>query len=185
MRYSTLSQINADNVKNLKRAWVFRTGHTSGTFETTPLVLDSVMYITAPNGVYAIDAVTGKEIWKYTPVGPNGNALGASTRGVQYWPGSGGLAPRLFTRTANGLTALAMKTGEPVSTFGENGVVPNTGTSTSPPSIYRDVVMIQDNGPNIQAYDARTGRKLWQTESSRSPAIPTTRPGSTTAGRRR
>jgi glucose dehydrogenase len=172
MRYSTLSQINADNVKTLKRAWVFRTGHTSGTFETTPLVLDSVMYITAPNGVYAIDAVTGKEIWKYAPVGPNGSVLGASTRGVQYWPGSGGLAPRLFTRTANGLTALAMKTGEPVSTFGENGVVPNTGTSTSPPSIYRDVVMIQDNGPNIQAYDARTGGKLWQTELIAQPGDP-------------
>ena len=65
-----------------------------------------------------------------------------------------------------------MKTGEPVSTFGENGIVPNTGTSTSPPSIYRDVVMIQDNGPNIQAYDARTGRKLWQTELIAQPGDP-------------
>ena len=82
-RYSTLSQINVDNVRTLRRAWVFRTGHTSGTFETTPLVIDGVMYITAPNGVFAIDAVTGKEIWKYAPVGPNGNALGASTRGVE------------------------------------------------------------------------------------------------------
>ena len=151
MRYSTLAQVNPDNVKTLKRAWVFKTGHTAGTFETTPLVIDSVVYITAPNGVFALDAVTGKEIWRYAPVGPDGNALGASTRGVQYWPGSGGLAPRLFTRTANGLTALAMATGEPVSSFGENGIVPNTGTSTSPPSIFRDVVMIQDNGPNVQA----------------------------------
>ncbi len=171
-RYSTLSQINVDNVRALKRAWVFRTGHTAGTFETTPLVIDGVMYITAPNGVFAIDAVTGREIWKSAPVGPNGNALGASTRGVEFWPGSGGLAPRLFTRTSNGLTALGMKTGEPVSTFGENGSVPNTGTSTSPPSIYRDVVMIQDNGPNIQAYDARTGRKLWQTELVAQPGDP-------------
>jgi quinoprotein glucose dehydrogenase len=172
MRYSTLSQINAGNVSRLRRAWVFRTGHTAGTFETTPLVVDGVMYITAPNGVYALDAATGQEIWKYAPVGPGGNALGASTRGVQHWPGRGGLAPRLFTRTARGLTALAMKTGEPVATFGDNGVVPDTGTSTSPPSIYRDVVMIQDNGPNIQAYDARTGAKLWQTELIAQPGDP-------------
>ena len=44
--------------------------------------------------------------------------------------------------------------------------------STSPPSIYRDVVMIQDNGPNVQAYDARTGSKLWQTELIAQPGDP-------------
>ena len=98
-RYSTLSQINAENVRNLRRAWVFRTGHTSGTFETTPLVIDGVMYITAPNGVFAIDGVSGKEIWRYAPVGANGTAVGASTRGVQYlaraaavWPRASSLA---------------------------------------------------------------------------------------------
>lgn len=172
MRYSTLSQINAGNVTSLKRAWVFKTGHTQGTFETTPLVIDSVMYLTSPSGVHALDAVTGQEIWRYAPTTPDGVVLGPSTRGVQFWPGGGGLGPRLFTRTVNGLTALDMKTGVPVATFGVNGVVLDSGTSTSPPSIFRDVVMIQDTGPNIQGFDARTGRKLWQTELIAQPGDP-------------
>ena len=172
MRFSTLSQINLDNVKTLKRAWTFHTGHTGGTFETTPLIIDGILYFTAPNGIYALDAATGTEVWKHAPTGPNGSVATPSTRGVEYWPGSGGVAPRLFTRTSNGLTALDLKTGTPVMGFGDNGVVPNSGTSTSPPSIFRDVVMIQDNGPNIQGYDARTGRQVWQTELIAQPGDP-------------
>ena len=64
-RYSTLTQINASNVQNLKRAWTFHTG--SGRFASAPMVVDGVMYFSAPNGVYAIDGVTGKQIWKYRP----------------------------------------------------------------------------------------------------------------------
>src|SRR5690349_21648933 len=54
-RYSTLTQINPTNVKTLQRAWTFRTG--AGRFASAPMVIDSVMYFSAPNGVYAIDAV--------------------------------------------------------------------------------------------------------------------------------
>ena len=53
------------NVSNLKRAWTFKTG--SGRFASSPMVVDSVMYFSAPNGVYAIDAVTGVQLWKYAP----------------------------------------------------------------------------------------------------------------------
>src|SRR5437879_5981224 len=64
-RYSTLPQISTSNVKSLKRAWTLHTG--SGRFASAPMVVDSVMYFSAPNGVYAIDAVTGHQIWKYAP----------------------------------------------------------------------------------------------------------------------
>src|SRR5687768_3867392 len=64
-RFSTLNQINVSNVSNLKRAWTFKTG--SGRFASSPMVVDSVMYFSAPNGVYAIDAVTGVQLWKYAP----------------------------------------------------------------------------------------------------------------------
>src|ERR1041384_2522489 len=64
-KYSTLTQINTGNVKNLKRAWTFHTGDKSGFFESTPLVIDSVMYFSAQNGFYAIDAVTGRQVWKF------------------------------------------------------------------------------------------------------------------------
>src|SRR6187455_3870957 len=64
-KFSTLTQINADNVKNLTRAWTFHTGDTSGFFESGLLVIDGVMYFSAQNGVYALDAATGQQIWKY------------------------------------------------------------------------------------------------------------------------
>src|SRR6266545_2922917 len=66
-RFSTLTQINVANVATLKRAWTFHTG--SGRFASSPMVVDSVMYFSAPNGVHAVDAVTGKQIWKYAPAG--------------------------------------------------------------------------------------------------------------------
>ena len=101
-RFSTLTQVNAGNVKNLTRAWTFHTGHTAGTFESTPLVIDSVLYFNASNGVFALDAVTGQQIWKYEAEGP-------STRGPEYWPGGGGYTPRLFTTTSAGLVALDLE----------------------------------------------------------------------------
>src|SRR4051812_43630368 len=64
-RFSTLTQTNTDNVATLQRAWTFHTG--SGRFAMSPMVVDSVMYFSAPNGVYAVDAVTGQQIWKYAP----------------------------------------------------------------------------------------------------------------------
>ena len=63
-RYSTLSQISTSNIATLKRAWTFHTGDKSGFFESTPIVVDSVMYFAAGNGFYAFDAVTGAQIWK-------------------------------------------------------------------------------------------------------------------------
>src|SRR5215470_16753420 len=67
-RFSTLTQISTSNVHNLTRAWTFHTG--SGRFAYPPMVVNSVMYFSAPNGVFAIDAVTGQEIWKYPPAEP-------------------------------------------------------------------------------------------------------------------
>ncbi len=164
-RFSTLTQVNAGNVKNLTRAWTFHTGHTAGTFESTPLVIDSVLYFNASNGVFALDAVTGQQIWKYETEGP-------STRGPEYWPGGGGYTPRLFTTTSAGLVALDLKTGKPVTEFGINGIVANAGRSSSPPSIYRNLVITQDNGPNVQAWDTITGEPAWKTELIAQPGDP-------------
>ena len=75
-RYSTLSQINTSNVHQLERAWTFHTE--SGRSASAPMVVDSVMYFSAPNGVYALDAVTGEQIWKYAPPPPE-EATGETT----------------------------------------------------------------------------------------------------------
>src|SRR5215471_2784443 len=64
-KYSALDQINTTNVSTLKRAWTFHTGDKSGFFESTPLVVNSVMYFSAQNGFYAVDAVTGQQLWKH------------------------------------------------------------------------------------------------------------------------
>jgi len=56
-KFSTLNQINTDNVKNLKRAWTFHTGDDSGFFESGLIVIDGVMYFSAQNGVFALDAL--------------------------------------------------------------------------------------------------------------------------------
>jgi glucose dehydrogenase len=96
-RYSTLTQINATNVTRLRRAWTFKTG--SGRFAGSPMVVDGVMFFSAPNGVFAIDATTGKEIWRYTPAGgvldplPAGGGRGAG-RGVVEAEGDGAAAAR-------------------------------------------------------------------------------------------
>src|SRR5262245_20057888 len=64
-RFSSLTQINTSNVQTLKRAWTFHTG--SGRFASAPMVIDGVLYFSAPNGVYAIDGVTGEQLWKFAP----------------------------------------------------------------------------------------------------------------------
>jgi len=67
-RFSKLSQINTDNVKNLQPAWTFSTGVLRG-HEGGPLVVDGVIYIHTPfpNTVYALDPKTHSVIWEYTP----------------------------------------------------------------------------------------------------------------------
>ena len=64
-KYSTLDQINTSNVQKLQRVWTFHTGDKSGFFESTPLVVDGTMYVSAQNGVFALDPVTGAQQWKF------------------------------------------------------------------------------------------------------------------------
>ena len=73
-RYSTLKQINAGNVQKLERAWTFHTGE-SAAMEATPLVINSVVYLAANNGIYAIDGSTGQQIWKYAVAHPTNRGV--------------------------------------------------------------------------------------------------------------
>src|SRR5438105_8577651 len=94
-RYSRLSQINTQNVKNLHVKWLFQGRHPEK-FETTPLVVDGVMYLTRPeNDVYAIDAETGRVMWTYSHKNPERtfNCCGKVNRGLAI------LGNRLFMAT--------------------------------------------------------------------------------------
>src|SRR5271157_1792139 len=65
-RYSALDQINTNNVKALTPAWIFQTGDYADNLQATPIVQNGVTYlITARARVFALDAVTGREIWNY------------------------------------------------------------------------------------------------------------------------
>ena len=63
MRYSSLRQINTGNVERLQPAWTFRTGKPGS--EAVPVVIGGVMYVTAPDGVYALVPETGELLWKF------------------------------------------------------------------------------------------------------------------------
>ncbi len=65
VRHRALDQINTGNIRDLRLDWVFQTGQT-GAFETVPLVVDGVMYLTAPEGyAFAVDAASGRQLWTY------------------------------------------------------------------------------------------------------------------------
>ena len=194
-RYSTLTDINRDTVNNLQLAWEWKTGEKPiqernvrpGAFETTPLMIDGVLYLTTPyNRVVALDAETGREIWVYDPKayeeqGQALNGVGYVHRGVAAWRGGGEL--RLFMVSHYRLICLDAKSGRPVRQFGDNGIVDLSQglaweidkkdyTNTSPPVVYRNLVILSNsvddrvihrNDPpgDVRAYDTRTGKRVW------------------------
>jgi glucose dehydrogenase len=165
-KFSTLTQINVDNVKNLKRAWTFHTGDTSGFFESGLIVIDGVMYFSAPNGVYALEATTGQQIWKY-------ETTGTARRGPHYWPGGNGVGPRIFSQTDKGMAAIDPKTGTIITSFGEKGFV--TGLRmTSPPVSYKNTLVTQGGNSTVKAWDAVTGEMRWVLNLKAQPGDPNT-----------
>ena len=174
-RYSPLADIDVRNVARLKVAWSYRPAESGGraSAETVPIVVAGRMYLTAGNRVVALEPETGKEIWRYEVAG------GApSQRGVAYWPGAKGLGPRVLFTTRNVLLALDAVTGKPVSDFGVNGEADMTVGYGGVPTIYRDIVMVgAQTGEYLptgapgdsRAFDARTGKKLWEFHSVPRP----------------
>ncbi len=130
-----------------------------------PIVVDGIVYLPLGNAVVALDGVSGKELWRHKVTD------GLVRRAVSYWPGDGVIGPRIFYSTGSKLVALDPRSGELDSSYGEGGSSEIDGTPYAyPPSIYGNVMVIgaqtqEDSiGPSgdSRAYDARTGKKLWQ-----------------------
>jgi quinoprotein glucose dehydrogenase len=153
-KYSTLDQINTGNVKTLVPAWTFHTGDKSGFFESTPLVINGTLYVSAQNGVFALDPQSGAQQWKF-------ETDGATRRGLAYWPGEGSASGRLLISSDTKLLALDAKTGRMVPEFGQGGFVDMGVTMESPPSVYKNVLITPGGTPVIRAWNARTGALLW------------------------
>ena len=164
-KYSTLDQINTTNVHRLERAWTFNTGDKTGFFESTPLVIDGMMYLSAQNGVFALDPVSGRQLWKF-------ETSGATRRGVSYWAGDAKSPGHLLVSSQSRLLALDPKTGRLIKGFGEGGFVEMGAQMQSPASIYRDVLIAPQSTPVIRAWNARTGAPLWTFHLIAQPGDP-------------
>ena len=152
-RYSTLSQITTTNVTNLKRAWTFHTGDKSGFFESTPLVIDSVMYFArgqagSTPSTRSRDSRSGRS----TPPG-------TTRRGVSYWPGDATHRPaRSSRRPEPSSSRSTRRPASPSESFGEDGTVELDDSMNSPAAIYKDLAIV----PGEQAVDPRVEHAHWQ-----------------------
>ena len=114
MHYSPLAQINRNNAKKLAVAWMFDTGEQGG-LQTSPIIVGDVLYgITPTQKIFALDAATGKLLWKFDP-GINGTQ---PDRGLAYW--SSGKDKRILAGVMNFVYALDATTGKPIPAFGQN-----------------------------------------------------------------
>lgn len=173
--YSTLSQINRSNVARLENAWQFDTGETGG-LQTSPLIVGRVLYAYTPTQkVIALDAATGKLLWKFD----SGIVGHQPDRGLAYW--TDGTSARLLAGVMNFLYALDPATGKPIESFAEHGRIDlrkglgaddytqQAVAMTTPGVIYKDTIIVgfrtSETPPaprgDIRAYDVRTGKLRW------------------------
>jgi quinoprotein glucose dehydrogenase len=179
--FSSLRQITRENVGKLEVAWTYDTGDVfdGSEMQCNPIVIGGVMYGTSPKmRVFALDAATGKERWRFDP-NEGQRVLGKPrNRGVTYWAGGG--EERLYFGFKNWLYALDARTGLPVKSFGEAGRIDlreglgreakdlSVGLTT-PGVVYKDLLIVgsivSETLPaapgHIRAYDLRTGGQRW------------------------
>src|ERR1700742_4126339 len=181
-RYSELDQINTGNVAQLKTAWVFQcgavglqAGATTYAFECAPIVVDGVMFITGWDGwCWALDAVTGQELWRYRHAIPFDVSLccGNVNRGVAVAHG------KVFYVTQNAhLAALEATNGKPVwdQVYGD---VRAGESATVAPLIVKDMVIVGSSGGefgvrgHLDAFKLETGERVWRCYMIPKPGEP-------------
>ncbi len=176
-RHSPLTQITPENVARLVPQWTFQTDISGSRFETTPLLRDNVLYATGPlNLAWAIDARTGREIWRYKRELPPTGSLTACCGLVN--KGFGVLGDRLFMTTLDAhLVALNMKTGAVVWDVAMADYKQGYA-STIAPLVVKDKVIVGVAGGEfgirgfIDAYDAKTGKQAWRFYTIPGPGEP-------------
>lgn len=173
-RYSTLSQVDTNNVQQLQVAWEYHTGDAdtvhNSQIQCNPLIIDTILYGTTPQmKLFAVHAVTGQPIWTFDPTSVDtGTAAGVNAlyfvlnncRGITYWT-DGKEDQRIFYTAGSDLYSINALTGKIVNSFGANGKIDlHKGldrdatdlfvTATSPGIIFKDLIIMGsrvDEGP--------------------------------------
>jgi quinoprotein glucose dehydrogenase len=183
--YSTLKQITPRNVAKLEVAWTYRAGgmdtNNRSQIQCNPLVIDGVLYGTTPDlQLFALDAATGREQWRFNPASIKGLTKGGVNRGLVYWADGGDR--RILYGNDPFLHAIDAATGRRVPTFGEAGTINlkrDLGRdvsglalqSSTPGVLFGDLLILGmrlGEGPapaapgHIRAYNVRTGKLAWR-----------------------
>jgi alcohol dehydrogenase (cytochrome c) len=173
-RYSTLNQIDVANASHLAMQWAFQVGDL-GQFETTPIVVDGVLYGTGQNDrAFAIDARTGRPIWRYQRNLPDKlqPCCGMVNRGMAI------LGNRLFVATLDAhLIALDTKTGNLLWDVAAADYHKAYTFTVAPLAVKNEVIVGVSGGEYgvqgfIDAYDAATGRRVWRFNTIPNPGEP-------------
>ncbi|SHG52817.1 pyrroloquinoline quinone-dependent dehydrogenase [Flagellimonas flava] len=182
--FSNLDEIDTLNVKNLKLAWTYSSGGLqegrTSQIQTNPLIVDGMLLgVNAAVELFAVDAATGREVWKFLPNVKDNSGLGLS-RGLSYWPSDGEHPSRIFFSSGSKLYAVNPDDGKAISSFGIGGSIDLreglgrdpmrlSVVSNTPGAIYNNL-LIQGTrvgeGPgsspgHIRAYNVVTGEIAW------------------------
>jgi len=187
--YSSLSQIDTNNVAQLKVAWMYHTGDVDtanhSQIQCNPVMVDNVLYGTSPlMKLFAVDAATGKEKWIFNPFDSlSGDKrmffILNNCRGITYWS-DGKEEKRIYYTAGSFLYSINAIDGKPVASFGDGGKIDlHDGldrdvkdlfvTATSPGVVYKDLFIMGSRvnegaaaAPgHIRALDIRTGKRKW------------------------
>jgi alcohol dehydrogenase (cytochrome c) len=163
-RYSALSLINTNNIAALQAQWVFHASNTSR-LETTPLVMNGMMFVTAANDAIALDASTGRVVWRHSwPIseGLIDDASGHINRGVAIWH------DRVYMETDNAhLLCLDARSGNLIWNVAYADWNKNYG-ATSAPLVVKDKILVGTSGGDdgvrgfVAAFDTLTGKLAWR-----------------------
>lgn len=180
--YSSLDQINTENVAELKVAWSYASGDARADslsqIQCSPIVVNGIMYGTNPAlKLFAVNAETGEELWKFSPGGNQKPGWGAN-RGVIFW--DDGADGRIIYTSGKFIYAIDAISGTVESSFGENGKVDlrkglgrpfeqQLAIANTPGVVYQRILVQGtrvNEGPgaspgHVRGYDLNTGELLW------------------------
>ncbi len=177
-RYSELDQVDRSNIGNLAPVWAFETGMPEGGMQSTPLVVDGVMYLTsALNKIFALDAASGERLWTYAYNFADKGAIpplyGTWNRGVAIWEGL------VFMGTLdNHVVAVDAETGREVWDVEVEDARQCGCSITGAPLVAKGMVITGVTGGDsahrgyLNAFDAKTGHHRWRFWTIPGPGEP-------------